>query len=124
VHDLIAGRIWGIACELATSGLVVLGDEAPSARFASACPIRDGTSPPPRRTPTTLMPGCAPGERANTKLKSWRILRKLAVAPGALGSGQGNPRPSGPRNRNMNAQFFFEPLAGFGLMPDRAFNYF
>lgn len=33
----------------------------------------------------------SPGERANAQLKTWRILRKLAAAPGAPGNW---PKPS------------------------------
>jgi hypothetical protein len=44
----------------------------------------------------------SPGERANAQLKAWRILRKLRCCPWRAGQlGQGDPRPSDPRNRRM-----------------------
>jgi DDE superfamily endonuclease len=82
VYDLTAARNWGIIAERAASGLLILAHNGPpSARTASALRTGDGTSPYPARTPTALMPGCAPGERANAQLKSWHILRKHRCCP-------------------------------------------
>jgi hypothetical protein len=45
----------------------------------------DGTSPPPKRTPTGLTPGCAARANANAQLKTWRVLRKLRCCPWRAG---------------------------------------
>jgi hypothetical protein len=102
VHDLTAARIWGIVRELAASGLVVLGDKGYLARTISAPPTGDGTSPHPRRTPTTRTPGCGPGR---TRQRPAQVLAHPAQAPllplARRAAGQSGPRPSGTRNRRM-----------------------
>ena len=81
MHDLTVARIWGFIAELATCGLVVLGDKGYLGEEDIRTLYRGGTSPPPRRMPTAPMLGSAPLASvpmpAQVPLKSWRILRKL-----------------------------------------------
>jgi hypothetical protein len=93
VHDLTAARIWGILRELAAAGLVVLGDKGYiGAGEHVHTPYRGRNKPAPHKAANRAHAQLrSPGERANAQLKTWRILRSSAAAPGRPGSW---PRPS------------------------------
>jgi CDGSH-type Zn-finger protein len=79
VHDLTAARIWGIVRELAAAGLIVLADKGyHGAGDHIRTPDKGKNKPESQkaanRAHATLR---SPGERANARLKTWRILRKL-----------------------------------------------
>jgi hypothetical protein len=105
VHDLTAARIWGIMRELADCGLVILADKGYTGAGGTSAPrTGDGTSPPPRRKPTGLTPGCA--ARANAPTPSSNPGASCVAHPTLLplasrADRQGDPRPSNPRNRTM-----------------------
>jgi hypothetical protein len=92
VHDLTAARIWGIIAELAACGLVVLGDKGYLGEEHIRVRYRDGTSPPPRRRPTGLMPGCALPVSARTR--SSRPGASCASSDAAPGAPGNSPKPS------------------------------
>jgi hypothetical protein len=92
VYDLTAARIWGIVTELAVCGLVALGDKGYIGEDVIRTPYRRRNKPASQNEANRAHARLrAPGERANTQLKSWRILRKLCCCPGAPGSW---PKPS------------------------------
>ena len=92
VHDLTAARIWGIISELAACGLVVLGDKGYLGEDGSGPRTGAGTSPPPRKTPTGLMPGCAlPVSGPTPSSSPGASCASSAAAPGAPGNW---PKPS------------------------------
>ena len=82
VHDLTAARIWGIVRELAASGLVMLGDKGYLGEdwHPHALPGPEQARRAEGRQPRAC-PAPRPGERANARLKPWRILRKLRCCP-------------------------------------------
>ena len=87
VHDLTAARIWGIIQALAACGLVVLGDKGYLGEDTIRTPCRGGTSPPRRRTPTGLMPGCAlPVSAPMPSSSPGASCASSAAAPGAPAS--------------------------------------
>jgi hypothetical protein len=60
-HDLTCAWIWGIVRKLAAAGLTALADKGyTGAGEHVITPYGDGTSQPPRRPPTALMPGSGP----------------------------------------------------------------
>ena len=83
VHDLTAARIWGIVRELASCGLVILADKG----YAGAgehirTPYRGRNKPASQNDANRAHARLrSPGERANARLKTWRILRKLRCCP-------------------------------------------
>ena len=86
VHDLSAARIWGIARELAASGLVVLGDKGYLGEDHIRIPYRGRNKPASQKDANRAHARLrGPGERANAQLKSWRILRKLRCCPWRAG---------------------------------------
>jgi hypothetical protein len=102
VHDLTAARIWGIIAELAACGLVVLGDKGYLGEDDIRTPYRAGTSPPRRKRPTGHMPGCAlPANAPMPNSNPGGSCGSSVAAPGVRTAGQGDPRPSNPRNRRM-----------------------
>jgi hypothetical protein len=91
-HDLTAARIWGIVRQPAARGLACWPTRAIQAPVTTcASPIATAASPRRRKTPTAHAQLRSPGERANAQLKTWRILRNSAAAPGAPGN---SPKPS------------------------------
>ena len=93
VHDLTATRICGILRELAAAGLVVLGDKGYTGAGEHVhTPYPGRNKPAPHKAANRAHAQLrSPGERANAQLKTWRILRSSAAAPGRPGSW---PRPS------------------------------
>jgi hypothetical protein len=86
VHDLTAARIWGIICELAASGLVVLGDKGYLGEDDIRTPYRGRNKPASQKEANRAHARLrSPGERANAQLKSWRILCKLRCCPWRAG---------------------------------------
>jgi hypothetical protein len=86
VHDLAAARIWGIICELAASGLVVLGDKGYLGEDDIRTPYRGRNKPASQKEANRAHARLrSPGERANAQLKSWRILCKLRCCPWRAG---------------------------------------
>jgi DDE superfamily endonuclease len=87
VHDLAATRIWGIIRELAAAGLIVLADKGYiGAGNHVLTPYRGRNKPASQKAANSAHARLrAPGERANTQLKTWRILRKLRCCPWRAG---------------------------------------
>jgi hypothetical protein len=83
VHDLTAARIWGIIQALTPCGLVVLGDKGYLGEDTIRTPYRGGTSPPRRRTPTGLVPDCAPAYPASSSMFSGVNFRGWGYRDGA-----------------------------------------
>ena len=87
VHDLTATRIWGIIAELPPAAWSCWATRARSVRTPSARCSGAGTSPPRRRRPTGLMPGCAaPANVPMLSSGSGVSYANSAAAPGAPGS--------------------------------------
>ena len=92
VHDLTAARIWGIVRELATSGLVVLGDKGYLGEDCIRTQYRGWNKPASQKDANRAHARLrAPGARANAQLKSWRMLCNSAAA---LGAPDNWPKPS------------------------------
>ena len=87
VHDLTAARIWASSKALAVCGLVVLGDKGYLGEELIRTPYCGRNKAASRKGANRAHARlCAPGERANAQLKTWRMLRKLRCCPGAMGS--------------------------------------
>ena len=76
-------RIWGIIGELAASGLIVLADKGyTGAGEHIRTPYKGRNKPASKKEANRAHARLrGPGERANAKVKSWRILRKLRCCP-------------------------------------------
>jgi hypothetical protein len=87
VHDLTAARIWGIVRELAAARLIVLADKGyHGAGGPVRTPYRGRNKPASHKDANRAHAQLrSPGERANTQLKAWRILRKLRCCPWRAG---------------------------------------
>jgi DDE superfamily endonuclease/Helix-turn-helix of DDE superfamily endonuclease len=87
VHDLNAARIWGIVAELASSGLLTLGDKGyHGAGEHVITPYKGRNKPASQKAANRAYAKLrSPGERANARLKTWRILRKLRCCPWRAG---------------------------------------
>ena len=87
VHDLTAARIWGIIGELAASGLVILaGKGYTGAGDHVRVPYKGKDKPASQKEANRAHARLrGPGERANARLKSWRILRTLRCCPWRAG---------------------------------------
>ena len=83
VHDLTAARIWGILRELAAAGLITLADKGyHGAGGHVLTPYRRRNKPASQKEANRAHAQLrSPGERANTQLKNWHILRKLRCCP-------------------------------------------
>jgi DDE superfamily endonuclease/Helix-turn-helix of DDE superfamily endonuclease len=104
VHDLTAARIWGIVQELAACGLIALGDKG----YIGEDDIYPHALPRPEqaRLAETGQPRPCPAPRPRrTRQRPAQVLAHLAQAPllplARRATGQGDPRPSDPRNRRM-----------------------
>ena len=86
-HDLTAARIWGILRELADCGLIVLADKGyHGAGDHILVPYRGRSKPAPQKDANRAHAQLrSPGERANARLKTWRVLRKLRCCPWRAG---------------------------------------
>ena len=86
-HDLTAARIWGIIRELAAAGLITLADKGYiGAGQHVLVPYRGRGKPPSQKAANSAHARLrAPGERANARLKTWHILRKLRCCPWRAG---------------------------------------
>ena len=92
VHDLTAARIWASSKALAVCGLVVLGDKGYLGEELIRTPYCGRNKAASRKGANRAHARlCAPGERANAQLKTWRMLRKPAAALARWAAG---PRPS------------------------------
>jgi hypothetical protein len=87
VHDLTAARIWGIARELAASGLITLADKGyTGAGEHVRVPYRGRNKPASQKAANCAHAQLrSPAERANAQFKTWRILRKLRCCPWRAG---------------------------------------
>ena len=87
VHDLNAARIWGIVRELAAAGLIVLADKGyHGAGEHIRTPYKGKDKPESQKAANRAHAKLrSPGERANARLKTWRILRKLRCCPWRAG---------------------------------------
>jgi DDE superfamily endonuclease/Helix-turn-helix of DDE superfamily endonuclease len=82
-HDLSAARIWGILRALEKAGIIVLADKGYQGGEGPVITPYKGKDKPEsqnraNRSHARLR---GPDERANSQLKSWRILRKLRCCP-------------------------------------------
>ena len=92
VDDKNAEWIWGVLAELEAAGLVVLADKGYQGSTYAKIPYKGKNKPDSQKRANKAHAKLrSPGERANARLKSWRILRSSAAAPGGPGS---SPRPS------------------------------
>lgn len=73
----------GASRELATSGLVTLGDKGyQGAGGHVIIPYKARSKPTSQKAANRAHASlCGPGERASAHLKTWRILRKLRCCP-------------------------------------------
>jgi DDE superfamily endonuclease/Helix-turn-helix of DDE superfamily endonuclease len=86
VHDLTAARIWGIVRGLAACGLMALGDKGYLGEDGIRAPYRGRNEPVTQKDANRAHARLrASGERANARLKSWRILRRLRCCPWRAG---------------------------------------
>jgi hypothetical protein len=82
VHDLTATRIWGIIRELKRLGLITLADKGYQGAEHLTTPYKGKNKPESQKAANRAHAKLrGPGERANTQLKTWRILRKLRCCP-------------------------------------------
>jgi DDE superfamily endonuclease len=78
VHDKKAEWIWGVLAELDAAGLVTLADKGYRGSCYAKIPYYGKNKPESQKEANRAHARlCAPGERANAQLKTWRILRKL-----------------------------------------------
>lgn len=86
VHDLTAARIRGLPRHLRAAGLLVLADKGYQGMGEAKVPYRGrgkpGSQKDANRSHARLR---GPGERANTRLKSWHVLDKLRCCPHRAG---------------------------------------
>jgi hypothetical protein len=109
VHDKKAGWIWGVLDELEKVGLVTLADKGYQGSTWAKVPYKGRNKPEPQKEANRAHARLrAPGERTNAQLKVWKILAKLAAAPGAPGN---SPRPSTHCNSTAPNQ------VGMGSLP-------
>ena len=87
VHDLAAARVWGIVRERAAAGVVVLADKGyHGAGDHIRTPYQGKRKPESQKAANRARAKLrSPGERANARLKTSRILRKLRCCPGKAG---------------------------------------
>ena len=86
VHDKKAEWIWGVLAELEAAGLVVLADKGYQGSTWAKIPYKGRNKPESQRQANKAHARLrAPGERANTQLKSWRILRTIRCCPWRAG---------------------------------------
>jgi hypothetical protein len=86
-HDLTAARTWGVVGELAAAGLIVLADkDYHGAGEPLITPYRGRSKPAAQKSVNRAQAQLrAPGERANTQLKTWHSLRKFRCCPWRAG---------------------------------------
>ncbi|GAA0435471.1 IS5 family transposase [Acrocarpospora corrugata] len=87
-HDLTAARIWGIPRALDRAGIITLADKAYQGAAAETVitPYKGKNKPESQKRANRSHARLrGPGERANTQLMSWRILRKLRCSPSKAG---------------------------------------
>jgi hypothetical protein len=86
VHDKNAEWIWGVLAELEAVGLVTLADKGYQGSSYAKIPYRGKNKPESQKQANRAHAKLrAPGERANSQLKNWRILRKLRCCPWSAG---------------------------------------
>jgi hypothetical protein len=86
VHDKKAEWTWGVLDELEAAGLVTLADKGYRGSAHAKIPYRGKNKPEPQKEANRAHAKLrAPGERANARLKTWRILRKLRCCPWRAG---------------------------------------
>ena len=86
VHDKKAEWIWGVLAALEGAGLVTLADKGYRGSDYATIPYIGKNKPGLRENANRAHARLrAPGERANTQLKTWKILRKLRCCPRQAG---------------------------------------
>jgi DDE superfamily endonuclease len=86
VHGKKAGWIRGAPDELEAAGLVTLADKGCQGSAYAKIPYRGRNKPASQNEANRAHARLrAPGERANARLKTWRILRKLRCCPWRAG---------------------------------------
>jgi hypothetical protein len=89
-HDTAAARIWQVLAALRDAGLIALGDKGyhgydPTGQQVIT-PYKSRNKPDSQKDANRAHARLrGPGERANTQLKQWRILRKLRCCPRRTG---------------------------------------
>ena len=103
-HDLTAARIWGIIRELASSGLIVLADKGyhgAGEPLLTPVPGKEQAGLAEIRQPLP----CPAARSRRASQRPAQDLAHPAQAPllplARRATGQGHPRPSGPRDRRM-----------------------
>lgn len=86
-HDLTAARIWAVLRALAQAGMLTLADKGyQGAEGPMATPYKGHDKPLSQKAANRSHARlCRPWERANARLKGWRILRKLRCCPHKAG---------------------------------------
>jgi DDE superfamily endonuclease len=86
VHDKRAEWIWGVLDELEAAGLTVLADRGYQGAVHAKVPYKGKNKPQSQKDANSAHAKLrAPGERANARLKAWRILRTLRCCPWRTG---------------------------------------
>jgi hypothetical protein len=86
VHDKKAEWIWGVLAELEAAGLVTLADKGYQGSTYAKVPYKGKNKPESQKEANRAHAKLrSPGERANTQLKTWHILRKLRCCPWRAG---------------------------------------
>ena len=86
VHDKKAEWVWGVLAELEAAGLVTLADKGYQGSTYAKIPYKGKNKPQSQKDANKAHARLrSPGERANAKLKTWRILRKLRCCPWRAG---------------------------------------
>ena len=86
VHDKKAEWIWGVLAGLEAAGLIVLADKGYQGSTYTKIPYRGKNKPESQKEASRAHARLrGPGERANTQLKTWKILSKLRCCPWRAG---------------------------------------
>jgi DDE superfamily endonuclease len=103
VHDLTATRIWGIIRELASSRLAVLADKGyHGAGDHVRTPYRGKNKPASQKAANRAHASCAPRRARKRPAENLAHPAQTPLLPLARrATGQGDPRPSSPRDCRM-----------------------
>jgi hypothetical protein len=86
VHDKKAEWIWGVLDELEAAGLVTLVDKGYQGAAHAKLPYRGRNKPESQKEANRAHAKLrSPGERANARLKTWHVLRKVRCCPWRAG---------------------------------------
>jgi hypothetical protein len=86
VHDKRAEWTWGVLAELEAAGLVTLAGKGYQGSAYAKIPYKGKNKPESQKQANKVHAQLrASGERANTQLKTWKILTKLRCCPWRAG---------------------------------------